>query len=58
MAVSNYIGKEKLNYNNIQDLILAEEIHRRDASETLGSSFTLNLEIGGRGNDRNLNRGR
>ena len=53
MAISNYIGKEKLKYNNIRDLILAKEIHRRDASETLGSSFALNLETRGRGNDRN-----
>ncbi|RVW37805.1 Retrovirus-related Pol polyprotein from transposon TNT 1-94 [Vitis vinifera] len=37
MAVSNSTGKEKLKYNDIRDLILAEEIHRRDADETLGS---------------------
>ena len=58
MAVSNSTGKEKLKYNDIRDLILAEEIHRRDAGETLGSSSTLNLETRGRGNDRNSNRGR
>ena len=58
MAVSNSTGKEKLKYNNIQDLILAKEIHRRDAGETLRSSFALNLETKGRGNDRNSNRGR
>ena len=58
MAASNSIGKEKLKYNDIQDLILAEEIHRRDAGETLGSGSALNLEARGRGNDRNSNRGR
>ena len=58
MAVSNSIGKEKMKYNDIQDLILAEEIRRRDVSETLGSSFALNLETRGRNNDRNSNRGR
>ena len=58
MAVSNSIGKEKLKYNDIRDLILAEEIRRRDASETLRSSSALNLETRGRGNDRNSNRGR
>ena len=58
MAVSNSIGKEKLKYNDIQDLILAEEIRRRDAGETLGSGSALNLETRGRGNDRNSNRGR
>ena len=58
MAVSNSTGKEKLKYNDIRDLILAEEIRKRDASETLGSSSTLNLKTRGRGNDKNSNRGR
>ena len=55
MATSNSTGKEKLKYNDIQDLILAEEIRRRDAGETLGSSSALNLEARDRGNDRNSN---
>ena len=55
MVVSNYIGKEKLKYNDIRDLILAEEIRRRDASETSRSSYALNLETRGRNNDRNSN---
>ena len=58
MAVSNSTGKEKLKYNDIRDLILAEEIRRRDVVETSGSSSTLNLETRGRGNNRNSNRGR
>ena len=58
MAVSNSTGKEKLKYNDIQDLILAEEIHRRDASETSGSGSVLNLETRVRGNDKNSNQGR
>ena len=58
MIVSNSTGKEKLKYNDIQNLILAEEIRRRDASETSGSGSALNLETKGRGNDRNSNRGR
>ena len=58
MAVSNSIGKEKFKYNDIRDLILVEEIRKRDAGETSGSGSTLNLEIKGRGNDRNSNRGR
>uniref|UniRef100_A0A7N2LFB2 Integrase catalytic domain-containing protein n=1 Tax=Quercus lobata TaxID=97700 RepID=A0A7N2LFB2_QUELO len=33
MVVSNSIGKEKLKYNDIRDLILAEEIRRRDAGD-------------------------
>jgi len=58
MAVSNSTRKEKLKYNDIRDVVLVGEIHRRDASETSGSGFALNLETRGRGNDRNSNRGR
>ena len=58
MAVSNSTGKEKLKYNDIQDLILAEEICRRDVGETSRSVFSLNLETRGRGNNKNSNRGR
>ncbi|RVW83244.1 Retrovirus-related Pol polyprotein from transposon TNT 1-94 [Vitis vinifera] len=47
MAVSNSTGKEKLKYNDIRDLILAEEIRRRDAGETSGSGSALNLETRG-----------
>nr|CAN81228.1 hypothetical protein VITISV_038889 [Vitis vinifera] len=49
MAVRNSTGKEKLKYNDIQDLILAEKIHRRDAGETSGFGSALNLETRGRG---------
>ena len=58
MAVGNSIGKEKLKNIDIQDLVLAEEICRKDAGETSGSSFALNLEIRGRGNNRNSNQGK
>ena len=58
MTVSNSTRKEKLKYNDIQDLILVEEIRRRDSSETSGSGSVLNLETRDRGNDRNSNRGR
>ena len=44
MAVCNSIGKEKLKYNDIRNLILVKEICRRDAGETFGSSSVLNLE--------------
>ena len=37
MTVSNSTGKEKLKYNDIRDLILTEEIHKRDAGEFSGS---------------------
>ena len=58
IAVSNSTGKEKLKYNDIRDLILAEEIRKRNAGETLGSGSTLNLETRGRGDDRNSNWGK
>ena len=58
MAVSNSTGKEKFKYNDIRNLILAEEIRRKDAGETSGSSSALNLETRGKCNDRNSNRGR
>ena len=58
MTVCNSIGKEKLKYNDIRDLILAEEIRRKDAGESSGSGSTLNLETRDRGNNRNSNRGR
>ena len=58
MAVSNSTGKEKLKYNDIRDLIMAEEIRKRDVGETLGSDSALNLKTRDRGNDRNSNRGR
>ena len=58
MAVGNSTGKEKLKYNDIRDLILAEEIRKRDAGETSGSSSALNLETRGKGNNKNSNQGR
>ena len=58
MAVNNSTGKEKLKYNDIRDLIMAKEIHRRDAGEISRSGSTLNLETRGRGNDKNSNWGR
>ena len=31
-AMSNSVGKNKLKYNNIRDLILSKEVRRRDAN--------------------------
>ena len=55
MVVNNSIGKEKLKYNDIRDLILVEEICRRDVDETSRSGSALNLETRDRENDRNSN---
>ena len=35
MIVSNSAGKSKLKYDDIQDLILGEEVRRRDAGQTM-----------------------
>lgn len=58
MAVSNSIGKSKLSYEDIRDLILSEEVRRKEAGETLTFGATLNLETRGRVQDRNFGRGR
>ncbi|KAB5537804.1 hypothetical protein DKX38_015337 [Salix brachista] len=58
MVVSNSAGKSKLNYDDIRDLILAEEVRRRDSGEISGSRSALNVDSRGRAQNRNLNRGR
>ena len=58
MAVSNSIGKSKLSYEDVRDLILSEKIRRKDAGETSDSSVALNLEARGRGRERNSIKGR
>ena len=49
MVVSSSIGKRKLKFDDIRDLILSKEVCRRDKRKTLGSGSTLNLETRGRG---------
>ena len=44
MVVSNYIRKEKLKYDDIKDLILAEEVRKKDSGEFFGSRSTLNVD--------------
>jgi hypothetical protein len=46
--VSNSAGKSKLSYEDIRDLILSEEVRRKDASETSTFGAALNLETRGR----------
>ena len=57
-AVSNSAGKSKLNYDDIRDLILGEEVRRRDAGESSTSGSALNVETRGRRFDKYSNRGR
>jgi acyl-activating enzyme 14 len=44
-AVSNSVGKSKLKYDDIQDLILAEEVRRKDSGESSSSGSALNINI-------------
>ncbi|KAB5561215.1 hypothetical protein DKX38_006172 [Salix brachista] len=46
-TISNSAGKSKLNYDDIRDLILGEEVRRRDAGESSTSGSTLNVETRG-----------
>ena len=55
MTVSNSTRNSKLKYNDIRDLILAKEVHRRDASEFSGSGSALNLEHRDRSNSKGPN---
>jgi hypothetical protein len=48
MAVSNSAGKSKLSYKDLRDLVLSDEICRKDVGETSDSGGALNLETRGR----------
>ena len=56
-AVSNSVGKGKLQFNDVRDRILAEEVCRMDSGEGTSSSSTLNLENRGRSGEKNSNQG-
>ena len=69
MAVSNSAGKSKLKYDDIRDLILSEEVRRRDASISNAQDQALVMENRGRNrgkgfddwaksNDRSQSRGK
>jgi hypothetical protein len=48
MTVSNYVGKSKLKYEDIQDLILGDEVCKRDFGEASCFGAALNLETNGK----------
>ena len=54
MAVSNSVGKSKFKYDDIQDLILSEEVHRRDASISNAQDQAFVMENRGRNRSRGL----
>ena len=60
MAESNSAGKSKLEYNDIRDLILSEEVRRRDANidNAQDQAFVTKNKSRGRSrgpNDRKFN---
>ena len=60
MAVSNSTGKSKLKYDDIRDLILSEEVCRRDANidNAQDQAFVMENKSKGRSrgpNDRKFN---
>ena len=54
MAVSNSAGKSKLKYDDIRDLILSEEVRRRDAGTNNAQDQALVMENRGRNRSRGL----
>ena len=54
-AVSNFAGKNKLKYDDIRDLILSEEVHRRDANIDNAQDQTFVTENKIRGRSRGPN---
>ena len=55
MAVSNSTGKSKLKYDDIRDLILSEEVRRRNANidNALDQAFVMKNNSKGRSKGRN-----
>ena len=52
MAVSNAVGKAKLKYDDIRNLILAEEVRKKNSGKLLGSGFALIVDYRGRSNNK------
>ncbi|KAE8654393.1 hypothetical protein F3Y22_tig00117048pilonHSYRG00173 [Hibiscus syriacus] len=57
IAVSSSSGNSKLKFDNVRDLVLSEEIRRRESGEASTSS-ALHTDSRGRTSERNSNRGR
>ena len=55
MAMSNSAGKSKLKYNDIRDLILSEEVCRKDASINNAQEQAFVIENKSRGRNRGPN---
>ena len=55
MAVSNFVGKSKLKYDDIRDLILSEEVHKRDVNIDNAQDQAFVTEKKSRGRSRRPN---
>ena len=55
MTVSNSAGKSKLKYDDIRNLILSEEVHRRDANIDNAQDQAFVTENKSRGRSRRPN---
>ena len=55
MIVSNFAGKSKLKYDDIRDLILSEEVHRRDANIDNAQDQAFVMENKSRGRSKRPN---
>ena len=55
MVVSNYAGKSKLKYDDIRNLILSEELRKRDANIDNAKDQAFVIENKSRGRSRGPN---
>lgn len=58
MGASNSVGKPKLKYDDIYDLVLSKEMHNKDSGKTSYLGSSLNIDSRGRSHDRDSNKGR
>ena len=55
MVVSNSAGKSKLKYDDIRNLILSEEVHKRDANIDNAQDPTFVMENKSKGRSKRPN---
>lgn len=44
MVVSNYANKMKLSYDDVCDMILTKEVHKKDFGKFFGTSLALSVD--------------
>ena len=55
-AITNSIENAKLKFIDVKNVILAEEVRRKDSGEASTSNSALNVNNRGRSSERNLNK--